>query len=169
MPICSRCKHSAPKNEFISKTGNVLKMCSRCRLYGRSRTISYQKSIDEIDQTIERFSKQSQEQVSEPVLEPIPEKLQYVIQEVHSKHKFHECHRCGTEYVRSIFHKKQLDYRQYWCGGCIENNEVDTQCSQCQRYSILSDDYSYCEHCSYNPITKKFEKEAKITIYKYVN
>jgi hypothetical protein len=142
-------------------------MCSWCRQIGCNQSFKLRTNVIELNKIIK-----TQLQPTFKLIEPIKpiriEKLQYVIQEVPSKHKFHECHRCGTEYIRSMFHKKQPDYRQYWCGWCIENNEDDTQCSQCQKYSILSDDYPYCEHCSYNLTTKKFEKEAKIIIYKYI-
>jgi hypothetical protein len=98
-----------------------------------------------------------------------PVKLEYIIQEVVSKHKFHECHRCGIEYVRFDFHKKQPIWEQYWCSRCIENNEIDTKCPECSLYSILSDDYPYCEHCSYNPKTKKFQiaKKKSLAIIKW--
>jgi hypothetical protein len=98
-----------------------------------------------------------------------PVKLEYIIQEIVSKHKFHECHRCRIEYVRFDFHKKQPIWEQYWCSRCIENNEIDTKCPECSLYSILSDDYPYCEHCSCNPKTKKFQKEAKVIIYKHIS
>jgi hypothetical protein len=166
MTICSRCKYSAPRNEFILKNGAQLKMCSRCRQYGRKQYTKVKTDITQLNKTIDTISQPVKELIPEPIPEPIQKiELQYVIHEVPSgKHKFHECHRCGTDYIRADFHKRQPAWRQYWCGWCIENHEDDTQCPKCHKYSILSDDYPYCEHCSFNPKTKTFEKEAKIII-----
>jgi hypothetical protein len=162
MKICTRCKKPSPQKDFLSKTGILLKMCSRCRQYGRNRAQQLYTEVNKVNETINT--------IPQPIPQPIENvELQYVIHEVPSgKHKFHECHRCGTDYIRADFHKRQPAWRQYWCGWCIENHEDDTQCPKCHKYSILNDDYPYCAHCSFNPKTKMFEKEAKIIIYKHI-